>query len=243
MSSTHSLSKSAEALSAIILNPRVSKEAKHSTLNRMDGIRPRSEPSASASSSRARSRSRERSRGSEYPVHRRLRNPLHRLVALFVGEKIPEVHRVTERGIPTQHAREDPRSVQSRSREVHTSQKPRQVQERHPHHSHSHREHDAHETRRHREHRPRHEDQPRPHRHEREHEHRHRHRENHVHFVDEERPARIVAQQKALVLGERGVRLTERRTHLFILSPDSNASSRERRRAADFLEFHGESVV
>lgn len=67
-----------------------------------------------------------------------------------------------------------------------------------------------------------------------------------MHFVDEERPARIVAQQKALVLGERGVRLTdltERRTHLFILSPDPNASSRERRRAADFLEFHGESVV
>lgn len=216
MSSTHSLSKSAEALSAIILNPRVSKEAKHSTLNRMDGIRPRSvgEPSASASSSRGKSWSRERNRGSEDHAHRRLRNPLHRLVALFVGEKIPEVHRVTERGIPTQHAREDPRSVQSRSREVHTSQKPRQVQERHSHHSH--REH-VHETRRHREHRPRHEDQPRPHRHEREHEHRHRHRENHVHFVDEERPARIVAQQKALVLGERGVRLTERRTHLLII--------------------------
>lgn len=223
MSSTHSLSKSAEALSAIILNPRVSKEAKHSTLNRMDGIRPRSvgEPSAGASSSRGKSSSRERSRGSEDHAHRRLRNPLHRLVALFVGEKIPEVHRVTERGIPTQHAREDPRSVQSRSREVHTSQKPRQVpvpgqvQERHPHHSH--REHDAHETRPHREHRPRHEDQPRPHRHEREHEHRHRHRENHVHFVDEERPARIVAQQKALVLGERGVRLTEWETHLLII--------------------------
>lgn len=240
MSSTHSLSKSAEALSAIILNPRVSKEAKHSTLNRMDGIRPRSvgEPSAGASSSRGKSSSRERSRGSEDHAHRRLRNPLHRLVALFVGEKIPEVHRVTERGIPTQHAREDSRSVQSRSREVHTSQKPRQVQERHPHHSHSHREHDAHETRPHREHR--HDDRPRP---RRAHEHRHRHRENHVHFVDEERPARIVAQQKALVLGERGVRLTEWGTHLFILSPDSNASSRERRRAADFLEFHGESVV
>lgn len=149
MSSTHSLSKSAEALSAIVRNPRVSKEVKHSTLNRMDGIRPRSvgEPSAGASSSRGKSRSRERSRGSEDHAHRRLRNPLHRLVALFVGEKIPEVHRgVTERGIPTQHAREDPRSVQNRSREVHTSQKPRQVpvpgqvQERHPHHSHSHRE-------------------------------------------------------------------------------------------------------
>lgn len=224
MSSTYSLSKSAEALSAIVRNPRVSKEVKHSTLNRMDGIRPRSvgEPSAGASSSRGKSRSRERSRGSEDHAHRRLRNPLHRLVAMFVGEKIPEVHRgVTERGIPTQHAREDPRSVQNRSREVHTSQKPRQVpvpgqvQERHPHHSHSHREHHAHETRArarpHREHRPRHEDEPRPHRHEREreHEHRHRHRENHVHFVDEERPARIVAQQKALVLGERGVRLTD----------------------------------
>lgn len=218
MSSTYSLSKSAEALSAIVRNPRVSKEVKHSTLNRMDGIRPRSvgEPSAGASSSRARSRSRERSRGSEDHAHRRLRNPLHRLVAMFVGEKIPEVHRgVTERGIPTQHAREDPRSVQNRSREVHTSQKPRQVQEIHPHHSHSHREHHAHETRArpHRDHRPRHEDgdEPRPHRHEREHEHRHRHRhrENHVHFVDEERPARIVAQQKALVLGERGVRLTD----------------------------------
>lgn len=217
MSSTHSLSKSAEALSAIVRNPRVSKEVKHSTLNRMDGIRPRSvgEPSAGASSSRAGSRERERekSRGSasEDPVHRKLRNPLHRLVALFVGEKIPEVPRVRERGLPTQHGREDTRSVQSRSREVHTSQKPRQVQERHPHHSHSHREHHAHETRArpHRDHRPRHEDEPRPHRHEREHEHRHRHRENHVHFVDEERPARIVAQQKALVLGERGVRLTD----------------------------------
>lgn len=221
MSSTYSLSKSAEALSAIVLNPRVSKEAKHSTLNRMDGIRPRSvgEPSAGASSSRARSRS----RGSADPVQRKLRNPLHRLVAMFVGEKIPEVPRIRERGLAPHHGREDPRSVQSRSREVHTSQKPRQVpvpgqvQERHPHHSHSHREHHAHETRArarpHRDHRPRHEDgdQPRPHRHEREHEHRHslRHRENHVHFVDEERPARIVAQQKALVLGERGVRLTD----------------------------------
>lgn len=204
MSSTHSLSKSAEALSAIVRNPRVSKEVKHSTLNRMDGIRPRSvgEPSAGASSSRARSRS----RGSADPVQRKLRNPLHRLVAMFVGEKIPEVPRIRERGLAPHHGREDPRSVQSRSREVHTSQKPRQVQERHPHHSH--REH-AHETRPHRDHRPRHEDEPRPHRHEREHEHRHRHRENHVHFVDEERPARIVAQQKALVLGERGVRLTD----------------------------------
>jgi len=234
MSSTHGLSKSTEALSAFLLNPRVSKEAKDSTLNRMDGIRPRNEPSAGASSSRARSRSREKS-SSDDEGARKLRKLLHRFAAMFVGEKPPEmrpsmrqsgsvdVPRVRERGLPSHHVREDPQNAQERSREGHVLQKPRQipvpgqVQERHPRH----RERHTHETWPHREHR--HDGRSRP-RHEHEHEHRHRHRENHVHFVDEERPARIVAQQKALVL-------------------DPNASSRVRRRAADFLEFHGESVL
>ena len=111
---------------------------------------------------------------------------------------------------------------------------PVQVREKFPHHS----------ERRAMKYAHRYEEQPRTrHEHERRH---HKRREKHVNFLDEERPARLVAKQKAVVQGL-SINLKLKMISMYLplteYLSDPNASYRTKKRAVEFLEFHGQAVL
>ena len=90
----------------------------------------------------------------------------------------------------------------------------------------------------------RHEEQPRTrHEHERRH---HKRREKHVNFLDEERPARLVAKQKAVAQGlsiNLKLKMISMYPPLTKYLSDPNASCRTKKRAVEFLEFHGQAIL